>query len=452
MKITAVVFTLLISINSFASDSLSSRREVIYQCLELEKEAGFDVEERNYLLLDSILLLAEKRINPKDTSVKNYPINILKEIHSIIEEVGIEGDYNQENPYKSLLCYSLESKKFDCDKYSFVFLAVAERLKLPLYGVLLPSHMAIEWKDSSYSFYWETTDQSKRSKEEYIKQFDIQKHHLDQQMYLAPMSAEDLKLCFLYNRGLTFLMLRKYQAAQKDIEASQGLKGIHPFVYYMKELCTHHTTIDKTSMLILRNPDNDSARIQRAKAYIQLKGSSNFQKALVDLNHILITHPVHKDAHLWRGVAYMQLFMLGKLSPANRNYKKALDDFNFIVSLDSNNYEVRFYRSILNRWARNYEESLKDIDQALFLHATKAAWVEKGNIFYNQKDFEKAIECYHKALNIDPEYFTAVQCRGFANLELKKNEDALEDFFQAYYEGIMPYSYFKKYSALKTRY
>ena len=452
MKTTTLVLTLFIFINSFAADSLSSRKELIYRCLDMEKEAGFDVKEKSYLLLDTLLLKAGKRININDTLAKNYPENILKEIHSIMEEAGIEGDYNQNNPYKSLLSYSLQSKKFDCDKYSFVFLAVAERLNLPLYGVLLPSHMAIEWKDSSRSFYWETTDQSKRTKEEYIKQFAIQKYHQNQGMYLTPMSEEDLRLCFLYNRGLTFLMLRKYQLAQRDIEASANLKGIHPFIHYMKELCIHRTTIDKSTLRLLQDPDNDSARIERAKAYIQLRGVSNFQKALSDLNYVILMDPAHKNAHLWRGVSYMQLFMLGKLNNRHRNYKKALEDFNFVFAIDSNDYEVRFYKSILNRWARNYEEAIADIEIAISLQATEEAWLEKGNIFYNQKEFEKAIECYHKALEINPQYFKAIQCRGFAKLELEKKEDALEDFFQAYYQGIMPYSYFKKYSELRASY
>ena len=318
MKYSIAILLVTLHISVFASDSLKTsvsdtlknRKELVYYCLQMEMDAGFEVEEQNYKLLDSILSLAEKRINPKDTVAKDYPKNIMKEIHNILDDVGIIGDYDQSDPYKNLLSYSLKTRKFDCDKFSFVFLAIAERLNLPMHGVLLPSHMAVEWADKKRRFYWETTDKSEHSRDTYISQFSLNKYHFTNKMYLSRMSQEDMKLCFLYNRGLTFFMLDKYEEAEKDLDSAKTLRGIYPFIYDMKLICKSRKVIRHANIELLLDPTNDSLRIQRAVALLDLKGSFNNNRALEDMEYILRLHPDNNDAHLWRGVAYMNNFIL----------------------------------------------------------------------------------------------------------------------------------------------
>lgn len=443
------LFLILVCFNMEASDSITHRKEFLYRCLDMEKEAGYVVKESDYLLIDTLLLLAENRITSFDTTDKEYPKNLFKEVHKIMEEVGIEGDYDQSDPFKSLLSYSLQTKKFDCDKYSFIFIAIAERLQLPIYAVLLPSHMAVEWSDPKRSFYWETTDQSERTREEYIAQFGLNKFHFSQKMYLSRMTEEDLRLCFLYNRGLTSLMLGKYEQAEKDLDSSRHLEGIYPFIYQMKEICQNKTIVIASSRSLANTPEDHQTRLNRAKAYIHLKGPHNYRLALIDLNYILSSDPQHKEARMYRGIATMHQFILGRLKQGNKNYKKAREDFDVILKGDPENYQALVSRSILHRWARNYDSALDDIETALNIRKSDTAFAEKGNILYNRGDYMKAIECYNKALELNPKCYTAIQWRGFAKLELEKRDEAAEDFFEAYYHGIMPYDYFKKYTMIR---
>ena len=37
----------------------------------------------------------------------------------------------------------------------------------------------------------------------------------------------------------------------------------------------------------------------------------------------------------------------------------------------------------------------------------KEAWCEMGNSYYNKKNYDKAIECYEKAIEIDPNFENA---------------------------------------------
>lgn len=437
--------------HGYSSDS-TSRRELIYSCLDMEKKSGFIVKDAEYILLDSILSSAQKKINPFDSTAKNYPLNIMLEMHKILEDFNIEGDYNQDDPYKNLLSYSLRTKKFDCDKYSFVFLAIGERLHLPLHAVLLPSHMAIEWADDKNNFYWETTNKEERTKEMYVNVFHLNKYHFNQKMFLNRISNEELRLCFFYNRGLTNFMLGNYKEALQDLDSSTTLNGIHPFLHEMKLICKNQNIIHKNRVLLPEHPTNDSLRLERAKAYINLKGLENYQLALNDLNNILSRNPEHLDAHLVRGIANMNLFMLGKLTIKNSKYKTALQDFNFVLTDQPDHYEALINKSILNRWAREYDEALRNIDHAISIHSTENALIEKGNIFYNQKKYQESIALYNQALDVNPKCIHAIQCRGFAKIELEKRDEAADDFFQAYYEGIMPYDYFKKLTLMRNDY
>lgn len=52
--------------------------------------------------------------------------------------------------------------------------------------------------------------------------------------------------------------------------------------------------------------------------------------------------------------------------------------------------------------------------------------IPKGNEFYYKKEYQKAIECYEKALEIDPKYTDAWNNKGRSLYHLRKYKEALE--------------------------
>jgi len=445
-KLLLFILPIFLSVFSVAQDTvrIEHSKDIIYSCLEMEKAAGFEVKKESYSVLDTIVFLAIDRIKV-DTNAPGYPIYILKQIHQIIEEIGIVGDYSQDDPYKNLLSYSLQSKKFDCDKYSFTFLAIAQKLHLPIYAVLLPSHMAIEWAEPKHTFYWETTDKKQYTKEDYVSRFRLNKYHFNQNMYLTRITEKELKMCYSYNIGLTQLMIGKYKEAQKNFDAAKELKGIYPFLHDMMDICVNQSMILDATEGLNYHSGNDSLLLLRAKAFFYLKGKYNYNNALKDLDMILAMNTEHADAHIWKGKVYMDYFKLGRLTKNNPNYKKALKEFDSAIAKAPSNAEAYLNRSILHRWARQYEAAEKDINEAIKLHSTELALTEKGNLYFNQKKYSEAITYYNLALEKNKDCIEAIQCRGFAKLELEKRDEAAADFFQAYYYGLMPYEYFQKY-------
>ena len=49
-----------------------------------------------------------------------------------------------------------------------------------------------------------------------------------------------------------------------------------------------------------------------------------------------------------------------------------------------------------------------------------STWYDKGNIFVNKGKYNKAIECYDKAIKIDPNFAAAWNNKGnaFANMQM----------------------------------
>ena len=61
----------------------------------------------------------------------------------------------------------------------------------------------------------------------------------------------------------------------------------------------------------------------------------------------------------------------------------------------------------------------------------RAEYFDRGCSYGSQEDYEKAIECFTKAIEIDPNYFRSYQVRGHCYNELKNYDLALKDFNKA---------------------
>jgi tetratricopeptide (TPR) repeat protein len=147
---------------------------------------------------------------------------------------------------------------------------------------------------------------------------------------------------------------------------------------------------------------------------------------------------------------------LGKHKEALECFEKALEvDPNFEMAKDNKRVAERkveeieriereqeklLKKDIVNAYVLgNIKKVLKLSDKIIKLNDTSpyaaAAWLNKGNIFYDEEQFEKALECYEKAFDLESDSFS-FDAETLANKaeilrEFERKEEALECYEKA---------------------
>jgi hypothetical protein len=92
----------------------------------------------------------------------------------------------------------------DCDTASFVYLGVADQLKLPLHLVAIPAHNRrsghafVRWREGSHFLDWETMDGLVTTDDFYLKEWNINSAEIKAQSALADLSPGQVIGCEHY--------------------------------------------------------------------------------------------------------------------------------------------------------------------------------------------------------------------------------------------------------------
>ncbi len=80
----------------------------------------------------------------------------------------------------------------------------------------------------------------------------------------------------------------------------------------------------------------------------------------------------------------------------------------------------------------NYEKAIEFYDKAIDINPKNAeAWNNKGYALYNLKKYDEAIKCYNNAIEINPEYAVAIYNKGTSLEKFGKYDDAIECYDKA---------------------
>ncbi len=109
------------------------------------------------------------------------------------------------------------------------------------------------------------------------------------------------------------------------------------------------------------------------------------------------------------------------------------DDFNFTNWLQTYSYAYDWYKDGYELYNNgNYEQAITCYDKALEIDPDYAfAWNNKGAALYYLGRYDEAITCYDKALEIDPGFEPAITNR---NIALNKLKEEWYNYGVAYYE------------------
>jgi Flp pilus assembly protein TadD len=130
------------------------------------------------------------------------------------------------------------------------------------------------------------------------------------------------------------------------------------------------------------------------------------------------------------------LYLLGLLTQATRRYAESAELFQRAVEVNpkSAKYYVNLGLSLGGMGLRRTSEAIAALRSAIALDPNIAeAWSNLGNEFRHEQQYEQAMDCYHKALKLKPDFAIAHCNLGVA---LQDTEPTLESAIAAYKKAI----------------
>ncbi|MBI5361229.1 MAG: SEL1-like repeat protein [Planctomycetes bacterium] len=146
------------------------------------------------------------------------------------------------NPSGSFLHNVLDTMEGNCMGFSTLYLAIGERLDLPLYGVALPSHVFVRYDDGNFKRNIETTNKGAEMKT--LKEYGdflensglLESDAEDSPAYhfSRNLSKKEFIALILINRGFVFDMLEQTGRAIESFEQSLRLRPDAPAGFFCK--------------------------------------------------------------------------------------------------------------------------------------------------------------------------------------------------------------------------
>lgn len=117
----------------------------------------------------------------------------------------------------------------DCDTASFIYLAVAERLNLPLRLVIIPSfnrrtgHAFVRWREGSHHLDWETGDGREPPEGYYLKTWKIPVAAIGAQAALADLAPSQVLGCAHHLLAVHYEREKAYERALQELSRALEL-------------------------------------------------------------------------------------------------------------------------------------------------------------------------------------------------------------------------------------
>jgi tetratricopeptide (TPR) repeat protein len=319
------------------------------------------VNGRRYLSeLDDMALEIRSRLKAGGLRADYKAIAVINEY--LFDELGFESVPQADEPDDLFLYSVLDKKRGYCLSLSILYLSLAERLGLPLYGVVVPGHFFVRYDDGQVRFNIETTSKGGYAPDEhYISKFKVQQDNQDS-IYMKNLSKIQTLGCFFNNLGNSYNDIGNTASALTALERAVEI-----------------------------NPLLAESRTNLGNVYLK---AGRIEDAIYQYRAALEINPNDSKTHNNLGNAYTKKDWLND----------AISQYNLSLKLDPNFADA--YRSLANTYSKQqmFAQAQWALKQAIILEPKNTdSYCRLGDIYIQMSDFEQAISEYEKALKIKPD-------------------------------------------------
>ena len=397
--------------------------------LIISEQWNRNVYGRRYLSrLDDMALEIRDRLRAKAVPPNYKAIAVINEY--LFDEMRFTSVKEATNPSHLFLHSVLDKKRGHCLSLSILYLSLAERLGLPLYGVVVPGHFFVRYDDGRVRFNIETTSKGgTASDEHYIKKFKVLET-LDDSIYMVNLNKMETLGCFFNNLGNSYSDIGDIEPAlialERAIEINPSLAESHMNLgnVYLKKGRVQDAIYEYQTALEI-NASEAKAHFNLANAYAKRGWLNNavseylqsleldpncveaykslaitycrqemFGQAILQLKHAIILKP--KDSSL-----YCQL---GDVYSQRGDYEKAIFLYKKTLKIKPNSAQTHYGLAICYNKLGLIDDEIQAYKKALAAEPDMlAALVNLGNAYFAKEQYDASIKQYKKAVRIKPD-------------------------------------------------
>lgn len=383
-----------------------------------------DVNVRKNRAIINQMAFAVLEIADRDKTRVHRHIKLIKAINTYMYgQQGYTAVKDADDVYDLLLNDVIARKQGYCLSLSIVYLALGERVGLPLYGIVVPGHFFVKYDNGEKQFNIEATSNGSNAPDShYIEKFKVPLN-VGNNIYLQKLTNKQTMGCFFNNLGNCYITDGDYDNARHYLEMSVELapklaEGRSNLGNVYIQIGQYRKAITQLKEAIKINPDDAKAYINLGNAYLY---SDNVMLAINQYLKATKIDAKNPDAYIGLATAYRKRKM----------YNSAL------TALDNGLKYQRGYK-----WWREFATTYKEMGELnLAIQYYERAAREKPN--WSQIYFEMAmvyhqlgatddeIQNYLYTLELEPDMSPAMQNLGNAYLKKESYDLAIETFSDA---------------------
>jgi len=275
----------------------------------------------------------------------------------------------------------LESKKGHCTGLSVIYVAIAEKLQLPIFAKVVPWHIFVCYDDGQSKFNIETTAGGYSLPDSHYSRFLPYPERIVPSFYLRKLSKAELLGTFLSNLG-TFL--------RQEDRYPEALNVYKKALFLAPESAAIHTNV----------------------GYLYLK-LGKIKKAKQFLTKAVILDPTLLQAHLNLALLY---FNAGDYEKSAEKYLKTIDLIEKAITISANVVRPPKSKDPIGL----AKESLRKKDtplRQLLCH---------GIVCFDKKEYELANKLFERALELDSEDANIYSFLAVTNFHLMNYQQAIK--------------------------
>lgn len=323
------------------------------------------VDGRRYLQdLDNMALEIREMLRRRKLRVDFKAIPVMNKY--LFDKLGFSSISEASDPNSLFLHTVMDKKQGYCLSMSVLYLAIGERLGLPLHGVVVPGHFFVRYDDGRVRFNIETTSKGGNAPDEhYIKKFKVPRLN-GRSIYLKNLSKIQTLGCFFNNLGNSYGDIGDIESALLAFERAVEI-----------------------------NPTLSESRANLGNIYLK-KGlvaqATNEYLAALDIN------PNDAKTHNNLGNAYTQRGSLGY----------AVSEYSQSIRLDPNFVDGYKNLALVYSKQQRYGRAVAELKKAIVLGVEDAGcYSQLGDIYSQMDDYGQAIIQYREALKIQHDFLDA---------------------------------------------